>query len=240
MTIRADPAPYMNAAPGKMEGNPRRMPDPLLSPAFLFRFAIPCRSLATIPAARPMRLSPQYALTTFGGLEQRTQFAELRAAWHPRGLAFDLHVAGKRQSLWCRSSRIEESDGLHLWIDTRDAHNIHRATRFCHHFAFLPVGAEHAATQPTGALLAINRARENPRPVDPATLDIASQSSRDGYRLQVFLPAAALTGYDPQEQPRLGFFYGVADRELGWQTLSVGDEFPFAEDPSLWGTLDLV
>jgi hypothetical protein len=30
------------------------------------------------------------------------------------------------------------------------------------------------------------------------------------------------------------------DRELGWQTFTVGRELPFAEDPSLWGTLDLV
>jgi hypothetical protein len=27
---------------------------------------------------------------------------------------------------------------------------------------------------------------------------------------------------------------------LGWQTFSVGNEFPFQEDPSVWGTLELV
>jgi hypothetical protein len=31
----------------------------------------------------------------------------------------------------------------------------------------------------------------------------------------------------------------VVDRELGWQTFTVGPEFPFVEDPSLWGTLEL-
>jgi len=31
----------------------------------------------------------------------------------------------------------------------------------------------------------------------------------------------------------------VVDRELGWQTFSVGPEFPFVEDPSLWGSLEL-
>jgi hypothetical protein len=41
------------------------------------------------------------------------------------------------------------------------------------------------------------------------------------------------------EHPRLGFCYAVMDRELGWQTFTVGPEFPFAEDPSLWGTLEL-
>ena len=28
-----------------------------------------------------------------------------------------------------------------VWIDTRNTQNIHRAGRFCHRFAFLPVGA---------------------------------------------------------------------------------------------------
>jgi hypothetical protein len=32
----------------------------------------------------------------------------------------------------------------------------------------------------------------------------------------------------------------VTDRELGCQTFTVGQEFPFDEDPSLWGTLQLV
>jgi hypothetical protein len=32
----------------------------------------------------------------------------------------------------------------------------------------------------------------------------------------------------------------VIDRELGWQTFTVGQELPFVDDPSLWGTLDLV
>jgi hypothetical protein len=32
----------------------------------------------------------------------------------------------------------------------------------------------------------------------------------------------------------------VIDRELGWQTFNVGPEFPFQDDPSLWGTLELV
>ena len=57
--------------------------------------------------------------------------------------------------------------------------------------------------------------------------------------LQAFIPAAAITGYDPAEHPKLGFSYAVVDRELGWQTLSLGPEFPFVEDPSLWCTLEL-
>jgi hypothetical protein len=38
----------------------------------------------------------------------------------------------------------------------------------------------------------------------------------------------------------MGIFYAVHDSELGDQTLSVGGEFPYAEDPTLWSVLELV
>jgi hypothetical protein len=67
-----------------------------------------------------------------------------------------------------------------------------------------------------------------------------SERRVDGYLMQGFIPATAMTGYDPAEHPRLGFYYAVTDRELGWQTFSLGAEYPFQSDPSLWGTLELV
>jgi hypothetical protein len=60
-----------------------------------------------------------------------------------------------------------------------------------------------------------------------------------GYRLEAWLPGDALTGFDPQANPLLGFYFYVRDAELGEQFLSVGHEFPFAHDPSLWSTLEL-
>ena len=53
------------------------------------------------------------------------------------------------------------------------------------------------------------------------------------------VPTAALTGYNPADHPKLGFTYYLFDREFGEQTFSVGSQFPFAADPSLWGTLEL-
>src|SRR5437588_149367 len=61
-----------------------------------------------------------------------------------------------------------------------------------------------------------------------------------GYLLEAYLPAAVLNGFDPEQNPRLGFFYAVRDRERGEQTLGLGSDFPYAEDPSLWGVLELV
>ena len=51
---------------------------------------------------------------------------------------------------------------------------------------------------------------------------------------------AVLSGYDPEQHPRLGVYYAVFDHELGDQFLSLNMDFPFADDPSLWGVLELV
>ena len=72
--------------------------------------------------------------------------------------------------------------------------------------------------------------------------DIAVQarSGKDGYVLRAAIPAISLTGFDPDEHRRLGFFYAVTDRELGGQMLALSAEYPAASDPSLWSTLQLV
>jgi hypothetical protein len=65
------------------------------------------------------------------------------------------------------------------------------------------------------------------------------QRRKEGYLLEAIIAASALHGYDPENHPRLGFFYWIRDLELGDQTLTVGPDFPFWEDPSLWCTLQL-
>lgn len=215
------------------------MSEALLAPTFLFRFSTPCRYRKKLWAESGIKLSEEYVLPSFGELEGKPLFADLRAAWSEAGLAFVLKVVGKKQAPWCRSSRIDDSDGLQVWIDTRDAHNIHRASRFCHRFVFLPAGGGQRLDQAVAELVPINRAKESPKPVPAGTLRVLGAKRHDGYLLHAFIPASTLTGYDPNESQRVGFSYAVVDRELGWQTFSVGPEFPFVEDPSLWGTLEL-
>ncbi len=216
------------------------MSESLLAPTFLFRFSVPCRRADPLWTPKGISLDERYMLPNFGELEDRPLFADVRAAWNDSGLAFAVRVSGKKQSVWCRASRVEDSDGLHVWIDTRDTHTIHRASRFCHRFVFLPSGAGPGNSQPVAKLLTINRARENPKPIDERLLKVRSEKRVNGYILQTHIPAEVLTGFDPAEHGRLGFTYAVTDRELGCQSFTVGPEFPFEEDPSLWGTLELV
>jgi hypothetical protein len=99
----------------------------------------------------------------------------------------------------------------------------------------MPAGGGPQREKPVVSLIPINRARSHPKSIAPEKLKIAAFPRHDGYELSGFAPASALTGFDPGQQPRLGIYYAVIDRELGWQTLALGPEFPVMDDPSLWG-----
>ncbi|HYW80495.1 MAG TPA: hypothetical protein VE890_13010 [Thermoguttaceae bacterium] len=207
---------------------------------FLFRFSAPCHYHQPLWTAKGAKLGARYRLPNFAELEERANAADLRAAWSEEGIAFSLKVEGKKQPPWCRESRLEDSDGLHLFVDTRDVHNVHRASRFCHHFLFLPSGGGDQGDTPIAQAMPIARARENPRPIETGQLHVRSEKRINGYVLDAMIDAEALTGFDPGEHPRLGFTFALIDRELGEQTFSVGGPMPYQSDPSLWATLELV
>jgi hypothetical protein len=215
------------------------MSEALISPTLLFRFAAPCHYSALRWNADGVALPEQHRLPSFAVLHGGKQFGDVRLAWNESQVLLNVTVRGKQQPPWCRDSRIDDSDGVQLFIDTRNTQNIHRAGRFCHRFAFLPSGTGRNLEEPLAVMLAINRAKESPREIDPRQLAVKSSRLADGYSLAAAIPAGALTGYNPAEHPAIGFTYAVIDRELGWQTFSVGPELPFQEDPSLWGTLEL-
>jgi len=219
---------------------PSPMTGSLLPKRFLFHFALPCRYRNPLWSAEGAGLDEGYRLSDLSELEGARPFADLRMAWSEAGLACTLLVHGKRQDPWCRETRPEDSDGLQLWIDTRDVHTVHRATRFCHSFLFLPGSFGVLRCSPLAQWVPIHRAREDPRPVRSEHLGVRAKPAPSGYQLDAFIPATCLTGFDPEEHPRLGFTYAVYDRELGVQTLSADPSLPFQEDPSLWATLELV
>lgn len=216
----------------------------LLPPRFLFQFAVPAQQRSPIWTKGGVKLDEACRLPDLAGLDRETpaserRFADVRLAWAPEGVAMTVVVKEKSQPVWCRETRFEESDGLQVWIDTRATHTLHRATKFCHRFAFTPAGGGRGDKDPVADQMLINRARENARPVKPRELQVRSKLTKDGYQMAVFMPAQSLGGYDPAQYPRLGFNYAVIDRELGVQTFASGVGMPFDEDPSCWATLDL-
>jgi hypothetical protein len=215
-----------------MPENPHMQP--LVPALLLYRFSAEC-----LPAT-DVSLGELYRIPVFSSLDGRNPFADFRIGWSEKGLFVYVEVLGKSRLPFCRQTAILESEGVQLWIDTRDTHNIHRASRFCHWFVILPAGGGVKGTEPLATMLKINRARDFPKTFGQARLQVKSQVSASGYSLSVFIPGSALDGWDTAEHRRMGFNYLVQDKELGSQPLAITSEFPISEDPSLWQTLELV
>ena len=199
-----------------------------IDPTFLFRFEIEIKQAKLEWTSKGLKLPETCRLPSFGALGGRKVFSDVRVAWSDEGIGVQLIVNGKRET------RLDESDGFHLWIDTRCSPHIHRATQYCHRFLFMPAGGGPRRERPVASLIEIHRSRGNPKPIAPDTLKIKAFPRHDGYELCGLIPASALTGFDASDRTRLAFYYAVIDRELGWQTLGAGPEYPVTEDPSLW------
>jgi hypothetical protein len=135
----------------------------------------------------------------------------------------------------------ESSDSLHLWIDTRDTRDVHRATRYCHRYiALLEPGIGKSLSVGVGLRKIHRAASDPPTSVRPSSVLSRAERNADGYRLELFLPAAALHGFEPETNRRLGFHAMAVDPERGEHHTTIGRDFPVADDPSLWATLELV
>ena len=200
------------------------MSEQLITPAFLFRFRTAClKTDKTWTKSKGLELSakvhhPKLPVELTGA----EPFADLRMAWSDQGLIFNVDVRGKKQAPWCRDSRIQESDGLTVWIDTRDTHNVHRAGRFCHQFVFLPLGEGSKQQNPVAELVNINRAKDNPKQPARDSILVYSETRKNGYKMHGLIPNDALTGWDPGDHPKLGFYYAVMDREVGMANVFAG------------------
>jgi hypothetical protein len=210
--------------------------------SFLVRLCLPCRHKKAMPRDddRLLDLPAEYRLENFAALDNRPGFADVRMAWNELGLGLQVEVKGKDKQPEGDAERPRSSDGVTLWLDTRDARTSHRASRHCHQFHFLPAGGGPDRDEPLFAQLTIHRAQQDAPACAPRDVPFAAHLKKTGYVVEAFLPAGVLSGFDPEQNPRLGFFFAVRDGELGDHLLSGTPEFPYWEDPSLWSVLELV
>jgi hypothetical protein len=220
---------------------------PVVPHRFLFRFTIPVPHVeGRQTSARPfLDLEAGPHIPDVSALDEAASFAKIEAGWNESGIGFRVAVTGKKMPVAEVADEPLESDGLQIWLDTRNTQTIHRASRFCHHFAFLPSSTissnrggrknETAAAYQFSIALAKEDAPSN----RAGLLRAAAKAIPGGYVLDAWIPAECLAGYEPDANPLLGFYYLVRDAELDEQFLAVGREFPFDHDPSLWSTLEL-
>jgi hypothetical protein len=215
---------------------------PILPQAFWFRISVPCLHVDDMPGSGPsgrlLELPESCALPGLQQIGGPASWAEVRVGWNALGLGIVVLADGVSEQQM--SPRPEGFAIAHFWIDTRDTRTVSRATRFCHHFvARLEPRKTRGQLGVKVGMRSIARAVAEPPPCPPDLIASRAQVSRSGWTLEVFLPAQAFNGFDPETNRRLGFAYQITDFVRDDQFLGVGRDFPVAENPSLWATLEL-
>jgi hypothetical protein len=215
----------------------------LLPQTFWFRFALACRKFEGMPRMNGdgglLALPEATALPDLHQLDGQPSWAQVRVGWNSRGLGISVIAEGV-SPIQFDKNRPEGFALAQFWVDTRDTRNVSRATRFCHRFvaSLVPAKSRREVTVKFEQK-PIARAISDAPLCRADVLSASAQISQTGWLLEVFLPAEALHGYDPETSCRLGFAVQVADYVREDQFLGVGREFPVGENPSLWSTLEL-
>lgn len=171
-----------------------------------------------------------------GTLEGKQPFADVYWAWNEDYFLIACEVIRRTAPPRCDPKAWWKLDGLRVLIDTRDARDVKRATRFCHFFYALPVGGGKAGRAPIVGVHGVSRAKENPPDIDVQQIQVATQISRQRYALELAIPAGCLHGWSPLEHPRIGVYYKIRDTCHGDQQLCASDELGWNSDPSIWAT----
>ncbi|MCK4341791.1 MAG: hypothetical protein KAY37_08725 [Phycisphaerae bacterium] len=208
----------------------------------LFQFELPIHYNAKPPRVDGLvsKWAAKYMAPPLVELEDEEPFADVYWAWNEDGFHAAFDIPNRTSRPQCDPKHWWKKNGVRLCLDTRDARDIKRATRFCHFFYFLPLGGGTSGKLPVAGTHRMSRAKEPPPKVDLSLIKIGSHVDRHGYSLEVAIPAACLHGWDPAEHPRIGVFYKIRDTQFGSQHLSVNDELGWNVDPSTWATGVLV
>ncbi|MDA0254670.1 MAG: hypothetical protein O3C39_01860 [Planctomycetota bacterium] len=212
---------------------------PLVSPASMFRFRLPCSRRETLWPPAAAGLDDRCRLPSLASVVGVPDVLELFAAWNDEAIAFRGIARGVGAKRWCHPAKPEDSDGLHLWIATRPTGESHRAGRFCRRLAVLPTGGGRRADRPVVVPAVIPRTSELPAELPEGATRVEAELGSDGWRVDVLLSAAALPGWDPAEISRLGFFAALVDRRLGSVPCYAPPEYPWESDPTTWAELEL-
>jgi len=214
----------------------------LLPKRALFQFELPIHYVARPPKIDGVlgKWHKKYLVPPLVELEGHEPFADVYWAWNEDGFYAAFDVPNRTSKPMCDPAHWWKKNGVRLCLDTRDARDIKRATRFCHFFYLLPSGGGRGGDAPVVGTHRMSRAKEPPPPVDVSLIRVASHVHKHGYSLEAAFPTACLQGWDPAEHPRIGVYYKVKDSQFGSQHLCSDDELGWNADPSTWATGVLV
>ncbi len=203
-----------------------------ITPVNFFQFRLECPFIETSLEKLPAKKLSKYLLPDLSGLCQEYRFAELAMGWKVEGIEILASISQPvRKVVYPEISR---GDSLELFFDTRDIKTSGYATRFCHHFFFLPEPVEGISA---GEITRF-RTEDSHELCDGTLLKVKSEVKKSGYALHIFIPSACLFGYDPEQFDRMGFAYRINRAEGPPQHLCVSSvDFSIEQQPSLWSSI---
>ncbi len=173
-------------------------------------------------------------------LSGRTPFAYVYFGWDDDSLYIGLDVTGKRKPVEVNTRRFWEKDCIEMWIDVRNDKTQRRYTEHCHHFFFIPKGRDGSPELATACDWKEPGSAITDTIRDHPDIEIASVIERDGYSLEARITRGAIPTYDPVNHPVIGFTYRIDDTDRRIQWWNCGKDFPGGQDPSTWGSVELV
>lgn len=129
-------------------------------------------------------------------------------------------------------------DSVEFWISTKPiARDMGRFNADCHHFFFVPV--DFPARNGVGGVVGRWHSPGDGLAGHQVPHPTAKHSIRvlpDRYVVEIFLPAAALNGFDPRQQPRMGFNVHVRDHQEALEYFwSAPKQVITQARPNTWG-----
>ncbi|CDR32852.1 hypothetical protein [Criblamydia sequanensis] len=206
-----------------------------LSPANFFEvsYEVPFLSGKNLPSLTSKE-GKKFTLPSPDFLTGEETFASIGLGYNLEGIALRVEVQKPVERVFY--PEIREGDSFEVFIDTRDLKTTGYATRFCHHFFFLP---ELVDGRKAGEITRF-RGEESHPIADHNELSLKIHTTKKNYTLEIFIPSHCLYGFDPVEFDRIGFTYRINRPQEASQHFTVlSDEFKVEDQPSLWSSLTL-
>lgn len=203
-----------------------------LNPVHFFALSCDCRYL---PKKELANFWAKHLLPSTHSLTNEEHFGDIALGWNEDGIA--LNLRSTQPAVQSFYPDIEKGDSLELFFDTRDLKTTGVATRFCHHFFFLPEAVEGFSK---GEMTRFRSEDQHPL-CDQKALFCETELKKNRYDMKIFIPSQCLYGYDPKQFDRLGFTYRINRLHGKPQHFSVvSEDYQIDQQPSLWGSLTLM
>jgi hypothetical protein len=206
--------------------------EPLL-PIDFFSLSVEVPFSKSIPASKGAGRS--FYLPDTSKLLAEEKFADAAMSWNQGGIIMRIEV--KQEFNQCFFPDYEKGDCLELFFDTRDLKTAGFATRFCHHFVFLPQEVQGIKCKEVTHF----RSEDSHPHCNPDDLEIDVRFEKSAYHMHLSIPSHCLHGYDPSSFDRMGFTYRINRSGAPSQHFALSSkDYNIEQNPGRWSSLKLI